>query len=82
MQFFDDGATLKYRNSVRDVQHQIQILFNDDQGQSELIAQAGQCGANLLHDRRLYAFAGLVEQQQPGLGHQCTGQGQNLLLTA
>ena len=82
VQFFDDGAALEYHDAVSDIEHQVQILFNNDQGQTEFIAQAGQGRANLLHDRRLYAFAGFIQQQQPRLRNQCACQGQNLLLAA
>ena len=81
VQFFQDGAAFKHGHAVGHIQHQIQVLFHDDQGQAKFIPEFGQGGANLLHDRWLDAFTGFIQQQQPRFGHQSPGQGQDLLLS-
>jgi hypothetical protein len=69
-------------DAVGDVEHEVEVLLDDDEREPVALAQAGEDLADLLHDRRLDAFRRLVEQEQPRRGDERAAEREDLLLAA
>ena len=58
------------------------VLLDQQDAHFLFLVDAPQDAEDLQHDQRRQAERGLVEQHQARLQHQCTGDGQHLLLAA
>jgi hypothetical protein len=64
------------------LEREAQHLLGHDDGDLAQLADLVQRLRDVLDDRRLDAFGGLVEQQHLGFGDQCAGDRELLLLAA
>ena len=76
-----DAADLEQIGAVDDVEHLLDVLLDDQHGQS-FRANALHQFENLLHHQRREPGRRLVHQQQFRLGHQRAADGAHLLLSA
>ena len=63
-----DASALEHRDPIGHVEHQIEVLLDDHDREPGLALEPRENLSDLLHDRRLHAFRGLVEQTIQGLG--------------
>jgi Ca2+-binding RTX toxin-like protein len=78
----DDAAAVENHGVVGNGQHLMGVLLDDDGGHALIAHQATDGDKQILDNDRREALQRLIEQQQPRVEHQCTGQGEHLLLTA
>ena len=82
IEFAGDPTALDQYDAARDIEHQFEILLDDEHRETMLFAQRPQELADFLDDGRLDALRGLIEKEQPGQWHECAGERQDLLLAA
>ena len=75
-----DAAALENDHALGDVEHEIEVLLDDQHRQAMLAAQLRERRADLLHDGRLDALTRLIQQQQPWVGNERAREGEDLLL--
>ena len=63
VEFADDAAALDQHDAARDIEHELEVLLDDQHRETMLLAQRRQKVADLLDDRRLDALGGLVEKR-------------------
>src|SRR3990167_5499232 len=78
--FHDDAAVLQHIAVVRGVEGHVGVLLDQQDGGAALAVDAHHDLENLLGELRTQAQAGLVEQDQVGVGHERTRDRQHLLL--
>src|ERR1700751_3854631 len=77
-----DYPAVHHREIVAGLAGKVEILLNQDDRDVAEIAQIGDRATDVLDDRGLDAFGGLVEQQQFRTHHQRATDGELLLLAA
>lgn len=78
---FEYDSSLVHQMAVRiHPCHKVEILLDDNHGNSFAPVDVEDGRADLVDDRRLYPLRRFIEQQQLRPRHQSTRQGQNLLL--
>ena len=82
IEFAGDPPALDQHDAACDIEHQFEVLLDDEHRESMLFAQRPQHRANFLDDGRLDTLGGLIEKEQPGQWYQGTGERQDLLLAA
>src|SRR5450755_1793307 len=82
LHFPGDRALLNDENALRKRGDEIEILLDQDHGEPAGGAQPLQGFDDLVDDRRLDAFGGLVQQYQPRIAAQAARDSQQLLLAA
>src|SRR6266545_3118421 len=77
-----DAADLKHVGPARGAQRELRVLLDDEHGEALLLVQLADDAEELAHDHRGKTQGGLVEEEQPGAGHERPGERQHLLLAA
>src|SRR4029079_8779829 len=75
----DDRPGLEHVGALRDGQCEVRVLLDDEHGGSHLLVDRAQALEQVLGDERSETQRGLVEEQQPGTGHEPAGDGEHLL---
>ena len=73
--FGDDGTALHDQHPVGESGEEVEVLFDEQDGQLLRLADVFQDGDELLDDGRLDAFCWLVEQDHDGVGDEATSEG-------
>jgi hypothetical protein len=77
----DDLASLEHSESIREIEHERDMLLHDEHGGSLLAPRQLQHFGNPVNDAWLQALGNFVEQENAGLGDQTSRDDKHLLLT-
>src|SRR4051812_7014945 len=78
----DDRAAIKDNGLVRDAEHLLSMLLDEDRGHPLVMEQAHEALEQFFHDDRRKTFRGFVEKKDFGIEHEGTSDGEHLLLTS
>src|SRR5579871_3091250 len=82
LHFLGDPSLLDDQNSLRQLRDEIEILLDQDHGETACGAQPRQRLDDLVDDRGLNAFGRFIEQDQPRRATQATRDRKQLLFAA
>ena len=82
IQFALDPPALHDGDPGRHIQHQIEVLLDDEECKAFVFAQPGQRASDFLDQRRLNAFRRFVEKDDPWIGHQRARNREQLLFAS
>ena len=82
VEFARDHTAFDQHDAARDIEHEFEILLDNEHRKPMLFAQRRQKFADFLDDGWLNTFRRLVEKQKPRQRHEGASQCQNLLLAA
>jgi hypothetical protein len=78
----EDAAGVEHVHLVAHVEHERNVVLDEQHGAAQVVAQLAQPIGQVLHRRRRHAGRRLVEHQQLGCGHEGAGQLHDALLAA